>query len=99
MPRLVEFYMRGKLHLEDWISAKLKLPEINDGFANMEGPKPSALTARGSCPMSLHVLCVLSRRAYSGLDNTCNCSTRDAWGALADSRRRSARSTRRKNSL
>jgi hypothetical protein len=24
MPRLVEFYMRGKLHLEDWISAKLK---------------------------------------------------------------------------
>ena len=24
------FYMRGKLHLEDWISAKLKLPEIND---------------------------------------------------------------------
>src|SRR5205809_7053639 len=25
MPRLVEFYMRGKLHLEDWISAKLKL--------------------------------------------------------------------------
>jgi len=30
MPRLVEFYMRGKLHLEDWISAKLKLPEIND---------------------------------------------------------------------
>ena len=34
MPRLVEFYMRGKLHLEDWISAKLKLSEINDGFAN-----------------------------------------------------------------
>ena len=26
MPRLVEFYMRGNLHLEDWISAKLKLP-------------------------------------------------------------------------
>jgi Zn-dependent alcohol dehydrogenase len=30
MPRLVEFYMRGKLCLEDWISAKLKLSEIND---------------------------------------------------------------------
>ncbi len=39
MPRLVEFYMRGKLHLEDWISAKLKLPEINDGFAAMKAGK------------------------------------------------------------
>jgi S-(hydroxymethyl)glutathione dehydrogenase/alcohol dehydrogenase len=36
MPRLVEFYMRGKLHLEDWISAKLKLSEINEGFAAMK---------------------------------------------------------------
>lgn len=36
MPRLIEFYMRGKLHLEDWISAKLKLSEINEGFANMK---------------------------------------------------------------
>ena len=39
MPRLVEFYMRGKLHLEDWISAKLRLPEINEGFANMKAGK------------------------------------------------------------
>jgi S-(hydroxymethyl)glutathione dehydrogenase / alcohol dehydrogenase len=39
MPRLVEFYMRGKLHLEDWISAKLKLSEINDGFAAMKAGK------------------------------------------------------------
>jgi len=39
MPRLVEFYMRGKLHLEDWISAKLKLPEINEGFAAMKAGK------------------------------------------------------------
>ena len=39
MPRLVEFYMRGKLHLEDWISGKLKLSEINDGFANMKAGK------------------------------------------------------------
>jgi S-(hydroxymethyl)glutathione dehydrogenase / alcohol dehydrogenase len=31
--------MRGKLHLEDWISAKLKLPEINDSFANMKARK------------------------------------------------------------
>ena len=39
MPRLVEFYMRGKLHLEDWISAKLKLSEINEGFASMKAGK------------------------------------------------------------
>ncbi|MFZ5733399.1 MAG: Zn-dependent alcohol dehydrogenase [Pseudomonadota bacterium] len=39
MPRLVDFYMRGKLHLDDWISAKLKLSEINEGFANMKAGK------------------------------------------------------------
>jgi S-(hydroxymethyl)glutathione dehydrogenase/alcohol dehydrogenase len=39
MPRLVDFYLRGRLHLEDWISAKLKLPEINEGFANMKAGK------------------------------------------------------------
>ena len=39
MPRLVEFYMRGRLHLEDWISAKLKLSEINEGFAAMKAGK------------------------------------------------------------
>lgn len=39
MPRLIEFYMRGKLHLDDWISAKLKLSEINEGFANMKAGK------------------------------------------------------------
>jgi Zn-dependent alcohol dehydrogenase len=39
MPRLIEFYMRGKLHLEDWISAKLKLSEINEGFAAMKAGK------------------------------------------------------------
>jgi hypothetical protein len=41
--RHVRVDMRGKLHLEDWISAKLKLPEINDGFANMKaGNDPPA---------------------------------------------------------
>src|SRR5690348_11966491 len=40
MPRLVEFYMRGKLHLEDWISAKLKLCEISGGFANKKAGRP-----------------------------------------------------------
>src|SRR6185369_11406873 len=39
MPRLVEFYLRGRLHLEDWISAKLKLDEINEGFAAMKAGK------------------------------------------------------------
>jgi S-(hydroxymethyl)glutathione dehydrogenase / alcohol dehydrogenase len=39
MPRLVEFYMRGKLHLDDWVSAKIKLSEINEGFANMKAGK------------------------------------------------------------
>ena len=39
MPRLIEFYLNGKLHLNDWISAKLKLSEINEGFANMKAGK------------------------------------------------------------
>jgi S-(hydroxymethyl)glutathione dehydrogenase/alcohol dehydrogenase len=39
MPRLIEFYMRGKLHLDDWISAKLKLSEINEGFSSMKAGK------------------------------------------------------------
>jgi S-(hydroxymethyl)glutathione dehydrogenase/alcohol dehydrogenase len=39
MPRLVEFYLNGKLHLDDWITAKLNLSEINEGFANMKGGK------------------------------------------------------------
>jgi S-(hydroxymethyl)glutathione dehydrogenase/alcohol dehydrogenase len=39
MPRLVEFYLNGKLHLDDWITAKLKLSEINEGFASMKAGK------------------------------------------------------------
>jgi len=39
MPRLVEFYLKGKLHLDDWVSAKIKLEEINEGFANMKAGK------------------------------------------------------------
>jgi S-(hydroxymethyl)glutathione dehydrogenase / alcohol dehydrogenase len=39
MPRLVEFYLNGKLHLDDWVSAKIKLSEINEGFANMKAGK------------------------------------------------------------
>jgi S-(hydroxymethyl)glutathione dehydrogenase/alcohol dehydrogenase len=33
MPRLVEFYLQGKLHLDHLISGKLKLDQINEGFA------------------------------------------------------------------
>jgi S-(hydroxymethyl)glutathione dehydrogenase/alcohol dehydrogenase len=33
MPRLIEFYLQGKLHLDHLISGTLKLEQINDGFA------------------------------------------------------------------
>ncbi len=33
MPRLVEFYLQGKLHLDHLISGSLKLEQINDGLA------------------------------------------------------------------
>jgi S-(hydroxymethyl)glutathione dehydrogenase / alcohol dehydrogenase len=33
MPRLVEFYLQGKLHLDHLISGQLQLEQINDGFA------------------------------------------------------------------
>ena len=33
MPRLIEFYMQGKLHLDHLISGHIKLGQINDGFA------------------------------------------------------------------
>ncbi|MFP5472907.1 MAG: Zn-dependent alcohol dehydrogenase [Gammaproteobacteria bacterium] len=39
IPRLIDFYLRGKLHLEDWVSSKLKLSEINQGFADMKAGK------------------------------------------------------------
>ena len=59
MPRLVEFYMRGKLHLEDWISAKLKLSEINEGFASDEGRQDRAQRDHVRCVsrMSSRVRC------------------------------------------
>ena len=39
MPRLVELYMQGRLHLDDLISDRIKLEEINDGFRNMKEGK------------------------------------------------------------
>jgi S-(hydroxymethyl)glutathione dehydrogenase/alcohol dehydrogenase len=38
-PHLRRVLQRGELHLEDWISAKLKLSEINEGFAAMKAGK------------------------------------------------------------
>jgi S-(hydroxymethyl)glutathione dehydrogenase/alcohol dehydrogenase len=39
MPRLIELYMQGRLHLDDWVSDTIKLEEINEGFANMKAGK------------------------------------------------------------
>lgn len=39
MPRLIDFYMQRRLHLDDWISDRIKLAEINEGFANMKAGK------------------------------------------------------------
>ena len=39
MPRLIELYLQGRLHLDDWISAHIKLDEINTGFSAMKEGK------------------------------------------------------------
>ncbi|MBP6878657.1 MAG: Zn-dependent alcohol dehydrogenase [Phenylobacterium sp.] len=36
MPRLVEFYMSGKLKLDQLISRRIRLDQINEGFADMK---------------------------------------------------------------
>jgi len=36
MPRMVELYLQGRLHLDDWISNTIKLDEINEGFEAMK---------------------------------------------------------------
>ncbi len=36
MPRLIDLYLQGRLHLDDWISDKIKLSEINEGFTAMK---------------------------------------------------------------
>jgi len=36
MPRLIELYMQGRLHLDDWISDRIKLEDINEGFKAMK---------------------------------------------------------------
>jgi Zn-dependent alcohol dehydrogenase len=39
MPRLIELYFQGRLHLEDFIADRIKLDEINDGFQAMRDGK------------------------------------------------------------
>ena len=36
MPRLVDFYMSGKLKLDEMISQRIKLEEVNEGFEEMK---------------------------------------------------------------
>jgi S-(hydroxymethyl)glutathione dehydrogenase/alcohol dehydrogenase len=37
MPRLVDFYLSGKLKLDEMISRRIKLEDVNDAFAEMKG--------------------------------------------------------------
>jgi len=36
MPRLIEFYRQGRLHLDEMVSARIRLQDINDGFAALK---------------------------------------------------------------
>ena len=36
MPRLIEFYLQGRLQLDELVSARIRLEEINDGFDAMK---------------------------------------------------------------
>ena len=36
MPRYVDFYLAGKLHLDDMISSRIRLEDVNDAFAQLE---------------------------------------------------------------
>jgi S-(hydroxymethyl)glutathione dehydrogenase/alcohol dehydrogenase len=40
MPRLVEFYRQGKLHLDHLVSGRIKLDQINEGFAALKSAQP-----------------------------------------------------------
>src|SRR5207237_8629308 len=37
MPRLVDFYMAGKLKLDHMIARRIKLDQVNEAFAEMKG--------------------------------------------------------------
>ncbi len=36
MPRFVDFYLQGRLHLDDLISRRIKLEDVNEGMAALE---------------------------------------------------------------
>ena len=36
MPRLIEFYLQGRLHLREMVSARIALAQINEGFAALK---------------------------------------------------------------
>ncbi len=36
MPRLIEFYLQGRLHLQEMVSARIRLAQINEGFAALK---------------------------------------------------------------
>ncbi len=36
MPRFVDFYLQGRLHLDDLISGRIRLEDVNDGLAALE---------------------------------------------------------------
>ena len=36
MPRLIELYMQGRLHLDEWVSDRISIEEINEGFRAMK---------------------------------------------------------------
>jgi len=36
MPRLIEFYLQGKLKLDEMVSARIRLEDINQGFAQLK---------------------------------------------------------------
>lgn len=39
IPRIIDLYVQGRLQLDDWISAKIRLTDINEGFAAMKAGK------------------------------------------------------------
>lgn len=39
IPRMIDLYLQGRLHLDDWISNRIQLEEINEGFTAMKEGK------------------------------------------------------------
>ena len=36
MPRFIDFYLQGRLHLDDLISRRIRLEDVNEGLAALE---------------------------------------------------------------